>query len=277
MAEVEDDEVVEEREDSKAEETKPEEGGADEAAGGVADKGEKGRARSRSPRRGGDDREDCEDDREEEGRGDDRGADHSEDRADRGQGRGGDHERGDADTVEDKGEHQPPEGKGGEGQEEGDERISLASLEDLEDMIQNPSVVTRRSRNVLQTKFEKGRQSAGNVTVDGRYRPGKKALLEIRHYQETTELLITKVSFQRLVRELVQNIQAKKRQEPRNADGPPVEDVRFEPQALQALQEAFEAHLVGLYEDSYLCASHAKRVTLMERDMRLAQRIREGQ
>jgi histone H3-like centromeric protein A len=40
------------------------------------------------------------------------------------------------------------------------------------------------------------------------------------------------------------------------------------------LQEATEAHLVGIFEDTNLCAIHAKRVTIMPRDMQLAKRIR---
>ena len=51
-------------------------------------------------------------------------------------------------------------------------------------------------------------------------------------------------------------------------------DLRFQAAAILALQEASEAYLVGLFEDSNLCAIHAKRVTIMPRDMQLARRIR---
>jgi len=85
------------------------------------------------------------------------------------------------------------------------------------------------------------------------------ALREIRKYQKSTETLIPKLSFQRLVREICMDIKA---------------DTRFQSIALLALQEAAEGYLVSMFEDSYLCALHGKRVTLMVRDMQLARRIR---
>jgi len=92
-----------------------------------------------------------------------------------------------------------------------------------------------------------------------RYRPGTVALRDIRKYQKSTELLIKKLPFQRLVREIAQGIQP---------------DFRFQSSAILALQEASEAMLVGLFEDTNLCALHAKRVTVMPKDMQLARRIR---
>ena len=92
-----------------------------------------------------------------------------------------------------------------------------------------------------------------------RYRPGTVALREIRRYQKSTELLIRKMPFQRLVREISQDFKT---------------DLRFQSSAIMALQEASEAYLVGLFEDTNLCAIHAKRVTIMPRDMQLARRIR---
>ena len=98
-----------------------------------------------------------------------------------------------------------------------------------------------------------------------RYRPGTLALMEIRRYQKGTELLIRKLPFQRLVREIVlDNLPPGWKQG----------DVRFQSQAIMALQEAAEAYLVGLFEDSNLCAIHAKRVTIMPKDIQLARRIR---
>ena len=94
-----------------------------------------------------------------------------------------------------------------------------------------------------------------------RYRPGAAALQEIRKSQKTTELLIRKLPFQRLVREIASEI---------------CTDIRFQSTALQALQEAAEAYLVGLFEDTNQCAIHAKRVTIMPKDMHLARRIREN-
>jgi histone H3 len=96
-------------------------------------------------------------------------------------------------------------------------------------------------------------------TKKHRFRPGTVALREIRKYQKTTDLLIRKAPFQRLVREVAQEYKA---------------DLRFQSQAVLALQESAEAYLVGLYEDSNCCAIHAKRVTVMPKDMLLAKRIR---
>ncbi|KAK6045866.1 core histone H2A/H2B/H3/H4 [Cooperia oncophora] len=88
---------------------------------------------------------------------------------------------------------------------------------------------------------------------------GKVALREIRRYQKSTELLIRKLPFQRLVREIAQDFKT---------------DLRFQSSAVMALQEASEAYLVGLFEDTNLCAIHAKRVTIMPKDIQLARRIR---
>jgi histone H3 len=92
-----------------------------------------------------------------------------------------------------------------------------------------------------------------------RYRPGTVALREIRRYQKSPDLLLKKLPFQRLVREIAQQYQ---------------EDLRFQSTAVLALQEAAEAYLVSMFEDSNLCAIHAKRVTIMPKDIRLARRIR---
>ena len=96
------------------------------------------------------------------------------------------------------------------------------------------------------------------------YRPGTVALREIRRYQKSTELLIRKLPFQRLVREIAQDYPCS------GGDG----SVRFQSAALVALQEASEAYLVGLFDDTNLCAIHAKRVTIMPRDIQLARRVR---
>ena len=92
-----------------------------------------------------------------------------------------------------------------------------------------------------------------------RYRPGTVALREIRRFQKSTELLVRKLPFQRLVREIAQSFKT---------------DLRFQASAIVALQEASEAYLVGLFEDTSLCAIHGKRVTIMPKDIQLARRIR---
>ena len=89
-----------------------------------------------------------------------------------------------------------------------------------------------------------------------RYQPGTVALQEIKRYQKSTELLIRKLPFQRLVRELAQDLGKV--------------NIRFQSEAIMALQEASEAYLVGLLEDANLCTVHAKRVTIMPKDIQLA-------
>ena len=99
---------------------------------------------------------------------------------------------------------------------------------------------------------KKGGQKApkGGVKKRYRYRPGTVALKQIRQYQKTTELLIRKLPFQRLVREIARDSEVIK--------SPLCGKVRFQSAAIMALQEASEAYLVGLFEDSNLCAIHAK-------------------
>ena len=115
---------------------------------------------------------------------------------------------------------------------------------------------------------KKGGQKApkGGVKKHYRYRPGTVALKQIRQYQKSTELLIRKLPFQRLVREIASDSEVIK--------SPLCGKVRFQSAAVMALQEAAEAYLVGLFEDTNLCAIHAKRVTIMPKDIQLARRIR---
>lgn len=116
-------------------------------------------------------------------------------------------------------------------------------------------------------RYGKGKSGLNSIRQDlatkkkdtHRYRPGEVALREIRKFQRSTELLIRKLPFQRLVREIAQDFKT---------------DLRFQSTAILALQEASEAYLVGLFEDTNLCAIHAKRVTIMPKDMQLARRIR---
>jgi histone H3 len=105
--------------------------------------------------------------------------------------------------------------------------------------------------------------STGGVVRPHRFRPGTRALMEIRRYQSSTQLLLRKLPFSRLVREILRDYFAR-----------PGVEFRWQAQGMLALQEAAEAHLVGLFDDANLCAIHAKRVTLMRRDIQLARRIR---
>ena len=93
-----------------------------------------------------------------------------------------------------------------------------------------------------------------------RSRPGERALREIRQYQSSTSLLLRRLPFARLVREIQYGMTR--------------QPYRWQGSAILALQEAAEAHLVALFEDSNLCAIHGKRVTIMPKDMQLARRIR---
>ncbi|KAI0774247.1 histone-fold-containing protein [Fomes fomentarius] len=100
-----------------------------------------------------------------------------------------------------------------------------------------------------------------------RFRPGTVALREIRKYQKSTELLIRKLPFSRVVREIALDMMT---------DMVNYGDtgLRWQTSAILALQEATEAFLVHMFEDANLCAIHAKRVTIMQRDIQLARRLR---
>lgn len=92
-----------------------------------------------------------------------------------------------------------------------------------------------------------------------RFRPGTVALRQIRQYQKSWDLVIPKLPFSRVVRSIV------------NSNG--FIDFRITRDALLAIQEASEAYLVRLFDDANLCAIHAKRVTIMPKDMRLVIRL----
>ena len=95
----------------------------------------------------------------------------------------------------------------------------------------------------------------------GRKRPGSAALREIRRLQKSTELLIPKMPFARVVKDICRELLAG-------------EDFRWAADGLQALQNATESYLIGLFEDAILCSIHARRVTLMIKDIHLARRLR---
>ncbi|QGN17431.1 Histone H3 [Kluyveromyces marxianus] len=99
----------------------------------------------------------------------------------------------------------------------------------------------------------KSAPSTGGVKKPHRYKPGTVALREIRRFQKSTELLIRKLPFQRLVREIAQDFKT---------------DLRFQSSAIGALQESVEAYLVSLFEDTNLAAIHAKRVTIQKKDIK---------
>lgn len=116
-------------------------------------------------------------------------------------------------------------------------------------------------QNIMARKMP---PSSQEVKKPKRYRPGTVALREIRRYQKSTDLLIKKLPFQRLVKAITHDIQSETHDDM----------LRFQASALLALQEASEAYLVGLFEDGNLCTIHAKRVTMKPKDIDLARRIR---
>merc|ERR1719508_172031 len=118
----------------------------------------------------------------------------------------------------------------------------------------------RNSVGANNTSKSKPKSPATNKR---RYRPGTLALKEIRRYQKSCDLLIPKLPFSRLIRDVTQTML-----------GSSMPDIRFQSSAILALQEAAEAYLVTLFEDTMLLAIHAKRVTIMPKDMQLARRIR---
>ena len=138
---------------------------------------------------------------------------------------------------------------------------------DIDVFVSRRVVVPRKtaagSKRLLQTQSSRGTaptQTGVKVPMK-RMRPGLRALQEIRKYQKSTNLMIPKAPFQRLVREVLQIVTG-------------TTTFRLQSVAVLAMQEASEAYLVGIFDDTNLCAIHAKRVTIMPKDIHLARRIR---
>ena len=130
--------------------------------------------------------------------------------------------------------------------------------------ISRPKERTELGHRVLDWTDEQKRKihearMQGRLIKPHRYRAGTAALKDIRHFQGSTALLIRKLPFQRLVREIAQDFKT---------------DLRFQSAAILCLQEATEAYIVRLFDDANLCAIHARRVTIMPKDILLARRIR---
>ncbi|KAI9554548.1 hypothetical protein GHT06_019821 [Daphnia sinensis] len=128
----------------------------------------------------------------------------------------------------------------------------------------HPALETPKKTKADKTKSTPSKTTEKKETsilkTPRRYRPGTKALREIRKYQKGTELLLQKAPFQRLVREVTVELSD--------------ETMRFTAEALECLQTAAEAYVVQLFEDSVLAMIHAKRVTLMVRDIQFIRRLR---
>ena len=124
-----------------------------------------------------------------------------------------------------------------------------------------PTLSQNEARRAAAARARARHWGGKDPRTDGkhkRYRLGTVALREIRRYQKSTELLIRRAPFERLVWEIMQDM------EHRGIV------LRVSPAAVMALQEAVEAYLVLLFEDTNLCAIHAKQVTIMLKDMQLA-------
>lgn len=122
----------------------------------------------------------------------------------------------------------------------------------------------RKAKSPAKKSTHVEKMSAGGVKKAHRFRPGTVALREIRKYQKTTEPLLRKLPFKRVVREIAGDKEV-------NPIGP---DMRFQASAIEVLQEAVEANIVRMFEDANLAAIHTKRVTVMEKDMELVFRVR---
>ena len=116
----------------------------------------------------------------------------------------------------------------------------------------------KQPRKTLATKAARRNKPTG-VKRPHRYRPGTVALREIRRFQKSSDLLVRKLPFQRLVREIAMDFKT---------------DLRFRKSGMLALQEASESYVVDLLEDTNLLAIHAKRVTIKPKDIQFCRRIR---
>lgn len=118
---------------------------------------------------------------------------------------------------------------------------------------------TKASRAIAKKESKAPHTSQGGAKRQHRWRPGTVALREVRKYQHTTELLIARAPFRRLVKEIVETFK---------------DTMRMRSSALEAIHEATEAYIVGVLGDANLCTIHAKRVTLYPKDLQLAMRLR---
>jgi len=126
-------------------------------------------------------------------------------------------------------------------------KVNLDSITD--EMLNLDGAPELVEKTLIETKIKKPH----------RFRPGTVALKEIRKYQKSTDLLIRKAPFARLVKEITQDMG---------------HNYRMQSIAVQALQEATESYITNLFTDANLCAIHAKRVTVFPKDIELARRIR---
>merc|ERR1711872_169549 len=121
-------------------------------------------------------------------------------------------------------------------------------------------IISKQAAKASQSII-KSQISSPNTTFKRRFKPGANAIREIKKFQKSTDLLIPKLPFTRMVRAMVLS---------RTGN----DSLRLQSNAISTLQEATERHLISIYEDSFMCASHARRVTLMAKDIRLITKLK---
>ncbi|CCE65923.1 hypothetical protein TPHA_0N01420 [Tetrapisispora phaffii CBS 4417] len=119
-----------------------------------------------------------------------------------------------------------------------------------------------RVKQEMSSKKKSKKLRNKNANPKKKFTPSELAMYEIRKYQRSTDLLISKIPFARLVKEVTEQFTTEE------------QNFRWQSMAILALQEASEAYLVGLLEHTNLLALHARRITVMRKDMQLARRIR---
>ncbi|TBU13373.1 histone H2A/H2B/H3/H4 [Hamiltosporidium tvaerminnensis] len=149
----------------------------------------------------------------------------------------------------------PPLKQASRGEDGEEPPININEESDLEEETIEVEETARKSTGGKAPRKQLATKAARKSSVA----PGTVALKEIRRYQKSTELLIRKLPFQRFCRAITQQFKT---------------DSRFQASALASLHEATEAFLVGIFEDANCCATHAKRVTVMSRDIQLVAKLR---
>lgn len=130
-------------------------------------------------------------------------------------------------------------------------------------LIKNEKKLHKKKQSKEKIKHLIGKKDKTEILVKKRRsKPGIAALRQIKKLQKTVDHLIPKLSFSRFVREITQNIVG--------------DDMRFTVSALDAIQEAAEAHLTTTFENSYKLSMHRKRITLMPSDIRLYMEFKQS-
>ena len=127
------------------------------------------------------------------------------------------------------------------------------------------TVAAKTARKTVSAKAARTAPTTGGVKKPHRYRPGTVALREIHRYQKSTNLMIPKMPYVKLLREITQD-QCK---QPKDGN-----DYRWQGAAILATQTAAEDYLTVQLEDANVCALHSKRVTVMPKDIQLVRRIK---